>query len=164
MPLYTVYVLRRRPRCTQLPHRFFASVNGDMIWSGAELAKDTGQSGLPRAGARDRASRRLDLIDRRGVFADLQAENDVVEPLVEAMARLAQGGQAFARAWILRNAAAALSARTADGSFGRFFDGPPPRTTVTAWQTNGGLALRDRGGGARSADRRRRRGAGARRG
>jgi hypothetical protein len=28
-----------------------------------------------------------------------------------------------------------------DGSFGRFFDGPPPATTTTAWQANGGLAL-----------------------
>jgi hypothetical protein len=48
---------------------------------------------------------------------------------------------AFARTWILSNAGAALSARTADGSFGRFFDGPSPQTLVTAWQTNGGLAL-----------------------
>jgi hypothetical protein len=51
------------------------------------------------------------------------------------------GGDSFARTWILRNATAALSARTRDGSYGRFFDGPPPVATVTAWQTNGGLAL-----------------------
>ena len=139
--LYTVYGFDNGRRCRQLPHRFFASVNGDMIWSGAELAKDTGRSVyLEQALATARAIAWY-LIDGRGVFVDLQAENDVVEPLIEAMARLAQGGQAFARAWLLRNASAALSARTADGSFGRFFDGPPPRTTVTAWQTNGGLAL-----------------------
>jgi hypothetical protein len=81
------------------------------------------------------------LVDGRGVFADLQAENDVVEPLVEAMYVLARDGQGFARRWIVRNAAAALAARAGDGSFGRFFDGPPPVTAVTAWQTNGGLAL-----------------------
>ena len=52
-----------------------------------------------------------------------------------------EAGATFARSWILTNAAAALSARTEDGSFGRFFDGPPPQTTVTVWQTNGGLAL-----------------------
>jgi hypothetical protein len=57
------------------------------------------------------------------------------------MAALAGEGQPLARAWILKNAAAALAARGADGSFGRFFDGPPPTTTVTAWQVNGGLAL-----------------------
>jgi hypothetical protein len=60
---------------------------------------------------------------------------------VEGMAALAKTGQALARGWILKNAAAALAARGPDGSFGRFFDGPMPATTVTAWQTNGGLAL-----------------------
>ena len=82
------------------------------------------------------------MADPAGVFADLQAENDIVEPLVEAMYNLATEAHAgFARTWILTNARAALSARTADGSFGRFFDGPAPATTVTAWQTVGGLAL-----------------------
>ncbi len=74
------------------------------------------------------------------MFTDLQAENDVVEPLIEGMLALAQDGQQTAREWVLTNAGAALSSRTPDGSFGRFFDGPPPTTTVTAWQTNGGLA------------------------
>jgi hypothetical protein len=54
---------------------------------------------------------------------------------------LAKSGQPFARRWILRNAAAALSARKPDGTFGRFFDGPPPLAMTTAWQTNGGLAI-----------------------
>jgi hypothetical protein len=34
VPLYSVYVFDDGSTCTQLPHRFFASVNGDMIWSG----------------------------------------------------------------------------------------------------------------------------------
>ena len=141
VPLYSVYVFDDGTRCTQLPHRFFASVNGNMIWNGVELFRDTGvHAYLDQAIATAKAVDR-DLADGRGIFADLQAENDIVEPLVEGMSALVAERQAFARAWILRNAAAALSARTPDGSFGRFFDGPPPGTTVTAWQTNGGLAV-----------------------
>jgi hypothetical protein len=141
VPLYTVYVFDDGSACTQLPHRFFASVNGDMIWSGVELFRDTSvRSYLDDSVATAKAVDR-DLADGRGVFADLQAENDVVEPLVEGMDALAARHEAFARAWILRNAGAALSARAADGAFGRFFDGPAPATTVTDWQTNGGLAL-----------------------
>ena len=141
VPLYTVWVFDDRTTCAQVPHRFFASVNGDMIWSGVELDRATGtRTYLDQAITTARAVA-SDLGDPRGIFADLQAENDVVEPLVEGMDALATDGQAFARAWVLRNAAAALSARAPDGSFGRFFDGPSPATTVTAWQTNGGLAL-----------------------
>jgi hypothetical protein len=139
--LYSVYVFDDGSTCTQVPHRFFASVNGDMIWSGVELSRDTGIHGyLDQAIDSAKAVDRY-LGDSRGIFTDLQAENDVVEPLVEGMNALAEHGQAFARAWILKNAAAALAARGPDGSFGRFFDGPMPATTVTAWQTNGGLAL-----------------------
>ena len=138
--LYTVYVFDNGRTCVQLPRRFFASVNGNMIWNGVELFRDTGtRSYLDQAIATAKASV-LALSDGRGILTDLQAENDVVEPLVEGMDALAEEPQGFARDWILRNAAAALSARTPDGSFGRFFDGPPPETTVTAWQTNGGLA------------------------
>jgi hypothetical protein len=112
-----------------------------MIWSGAQLYRDTAKRAyLDQATATATAVER-DLADGRGVFADLQAENDVVEPLVEAMDVLAASGQREARAWLLTNASAALSARASNGSFGRFFDGPPPATLVTAWQTNGGLAL-----------------------
>jgi hypothetical protein len=139
--LYSVYVFDDGTTCKQVPHRFFASVNGDMIWSAVELARATGRSSyLEQAIATARAVD-VNLADGRGVFADLQAENDIVEPLVEAMYALAVRGQSFARAWIVRNAAAALGARTADGSYGRFVDGPPPSTVVTDWQTNGGLAL-----------------------
>jgi hypothetical protein len=142
VPLYSVYVFDDRSACRRLPHRFFASVNGDMTWSGVELWRLTGRRAyLDDALATGRAVAAR-LSDPAGVFADLQAENDVVEPLVEAMDSLATEADApFARAWILTNAAAALGARTPDGSFGRFFDGPAPTTTVTAWQTNGGLAL-----------------------
>jgi hypothetical protein len=141
LPLYTTYVFDDGTTCRQLPHRFFASVNGDMIWSGVELARDTRiRAYLDQAQATARA---VDshLSDPRGVFADLQAENDIVEPLVEGMDALAARGMRFARSWIVRNAVTALSATAPDGSFGRFFDGPPPATTVTAWQRNGGLAL-----------------------
>jgi hypothetical protein len=141
IPLYTVYVFDDGGTCTPLPHRFFASVNGNMIWNGAELFRATDDRVyLDQAAATAKAVGRW-LSDGRGVFADLQAENDVVEPLVEGMDALAARGDATARAWILRNAASALSARAPDGSFGRFFDGPPPSTTATAWQVNGGLAL-----------------------
>jgi hypothetical protein len=142
LPLYSVYVFDDGSTCTQVPHRFFASVNGDMIWSGLELSKLTGESAyLDQALATARAVA-SSLADPAGVYADLQAENDIEEPLVEAMYALAtEAGAGFARSWILDNAAAAVSARAPDGSFGRFFDGPPPRATVTAWQTNGGLAL-----------------------
>ena len=142
VPLYSVYVFDDGQTCTQVPHRFFASVNGDMIWNGLELARITGtQTYLADAVSTARAVA-ADLSDPAGVFADMQAENDIVEPLVEAMYGLAtEGGMQFAREWILTNAASAISDRTADGSFGRFFDGPVPRTTVTAWQTSGGLAL-----------------------
>jgi hypothetical protein len=141
VPLDSVYVFDDGDTCTQVPHRFFASVNGDMIWAGVELARDTARRVYLDQAAATAAAVDRNLGDARGVFADLQAENDVVEPLVEGMAALAGEGQPLARAWILKNAAAALAARGADGSFGRFFDGPPPTTTVTAWQVNGGLAL-----------------------
>ncbi len=144
--LYTVYVFDDGRRCRALPHRFFASVNGTMIEAGLVLARVTGERRYADdARATARATRALD--DARGIFTDLQAENDIVEPLVVAMAELASGGDAFAREWILRNAAAAVHARRDDGAYGRFFDGPPPAGTVTEWQTNGGLALAIAAGG-----------------
>jgi hypothetical protein len=141
LALYTVYVFDDGQSCKPLPHRFFASVNGVMIEAGLALARATHDDRYARdADATAHAIRALD--DDRGIFTDLQAENDVVEPLVLAMLQLARGGDAFAREWILRNAAAAVHARRAgDGVYGRFFDGPPPAAIVTAWQSNGGLAL-----------------------
>jgi hypothetical protein len=141
VPLYTVHVVDDGSRCAAVAHRFFASVNGDMIWNGLALSGATGQ---PRYAGEARATAHAvdDLLgDDRGVFVDAAGENDVVEPLVEAMTELArQPDGAFARAWVLRNASAALSARAADGTFARFLDGPPQGRT-SAWQGNGGLAL-----------------------
>ena len=142
VPLYTTYVFDDGVRCSQLPHRFFASVNGDMIWNGLALFHDTGQSLYLNQALATAHAVANDLDDADGIFTDLQAENDVVEPLVEAMYTLAADDHAaFAREWILRNAAAALGSRAPDGVFGRFFDGPPPTSIVTAWQTNGGISL-----------------------
>ena len=140
VPLYTVYVFDDGHTCRALPHRFFASVNGVMIESGLMLARATGDAGYAReARATAHAIRALD--DDRGIFTDLQAENDIVQPLVFAMLVLARDGDTFARDWIVRNAAAAAHARRSDGAYGRFFDGPPPAGTVTQWQSNGGLAI-----------------------
>jgi hypothetical protein len=138
--LYTVYVFDDGRRCRALPRRFFASVNGVLIEAGLELARATGDARYGRE-ARSTAQAIHALDDARGIFADLQAENDVVAPLVLAMFVLARDGDAGAKEWILRNAAAAAHARNADGAYGRFFDGPPPAGIVTAWQSNGGLAL-----------------------
>src|SRR5215467_961488 len=41
-PLYTVYVFDDGSTCRPLPGRYFASVNGNMIWAGSALAADTG--------------------------------------------------------------------------------------------------------------------------
>jgi len=85
LPLYTVYVYDDGTSCEQLLGRFFASVNGNMIWNGVALATATGDNRYPSTRrSRPRAQSIGTLADGRGVFADLQAENDVVEPLVEA--------------------------------------------------------------------------------
>jgi hypothetical protein len=138
--LYTVHVIDDGTACTQTPHRYFASVNGLMIWNGDELAQDERD---PAYGAQAAATAHaVDtlLSDGAGVFADTGGENDVVEPLIEAMMRRATDGDASARAWILRNAAAALGARAPDGSFARYFDGPPQRAS-SIWESNGGFAV-----------------------
>ena len=142
VPLYTVYVFDNGARCTALPGRYFASVNGNMIWAGAALAADTGNRGYLRQAIATAEAVRSRLSDADGVYADLQADNDVVEPLVEAMYTLATADhQAFARRWLLSAASAAGADQNAAGEFGRFFDGPPPTSVATAWQVNGGIAL-----------------------
>jgi hypothetical protein len=141
VPLYTVYVFDDGAHCTPLPHRFFASVNGNMIAAGLALFAATGNRRYAHEAMLTAHAVADHLHDGNGVFADMQAENDIVEPLVEAMSDVAaRGDGAFAARWIVRNAHAAASARGPDGSFGRFFDGPPPHAP-TAWQTNGGIAL-----------------------
>ncbi len=140
--LYTAYLFDDGKACRPLPRRTFASVNGVMIWNGLELARVTRDARYRHEALATARAVDVHLNDAAGIFADLQAENDVVEPLVEAMLRAAREERAeFARAWILRNAAAARGARDAAGDYGRFFDGPPPRGVATAWQSNGGFAL-----------------------
>ena len=144
--LYTVYVFDDKTTCTQVPHRFYASVNGDMIDNGIMLSgfmKDPTYLNEARASAAAVESR---LADPNGIYADLQADNDIVEPLVEAMYDLAtlpgDPGAPGARAWIITNAKAAIPEdRDSRGWYGRFFDGYGPNWDVDAWQTSGGLAL-----------------------
>ena len=141
LPLYTVHVTDDGQTCSQVSRRFFASVNGDMIWNGIELWRLTGEQHFFDEAIATARAVDDDLSDNRGVFANVQGENDVEEPLVEAMLDLAQHeNRTFARNWVIRNATAALSARSGDGSFSRFFDGPAQRTT-SIWETNGGVAL-----------------------
>jgi hypothetical protein len=140
-PLYSVYVFDDGSRCVQAPHRYFASVNGNMIWNGLQLARDTGDERYREQAVATARAVEDDLSDPNGVFSDLQAENDIEEPLIEAMLELATSEhRTFARRWLLTNAAAAYSSRRNDGSYGRFFDGPPPLASTTAWQTSGGFA------------------------
>ena len=141
LPLYSVYVFDDGHRCVQVPHRFFASVNGNMIWNGERLYRVTGRLQYRTDALMTAQGVARYLSDGAGVFSDLQAENDLAEPLIEAMLVLAtQEHETFARRWLLTSAAAAYSSRKGDGTYGRFFDGPPPEGIVTAWQTNGGLA------------------------
>jgi hypothetical protein len=142
VPLYTVFTFDALKKCAPLPHRFFASVNGEMISNGLALYRRTGNMHYRAQAFATAQAIDAKLSDAHGVFADLLADNDIVEPLVEAMYVLATTEHMdFARAWLLRNAQAAASARKSDGTYGRFFDGPPAPGTVTAWQTNGGFSL-----------------------
>lgn len=142
LPLYTVYVFDTGKSCYQVPGRFFASVNGNMIDNGLQLAQDTGEQAYRIEALATAQAVATYLSDARGVFADLQAENDIVEPLIAAMVEIATGAhQAFARTWMLAAASASASSLKPDGTYSRFFDGPPQVGTSTAWQSNGGYAL-----------------------
>jgi hypothetical protein len=142
VPLYTVYVFDSGTTCRTLPGRYFASVNGNMIWAGQALAKATGSSAYLRQAISTARAVAARLSDSSGVFADLQADNDVVEPLIEAMYDLASAGhQSFAARWLMTNASASGADSNSQGEFGRFFDGPPSTGMTTAWQVNGGVAL-----------------------
>ncbi len=142
LPLYTVYVFDNGVHCQQVPGRFFASVNGNMIDNGLRLAQDTGDPRYRTDAIATAQAVAGNLSDANGVFADLQAENDIVEPLVQAMYDIAtEENQAFARTWLLAAASASASSLKANGAYSRFFDGPPQRGTSSAWQVNGGYAL-----------------------
>jgi hypothetical protein len=139
--LYSVHVIDDGVACEQADRRFFASVNGDMIWNGLQLSRITGEQHYYDEAIATARAVATNLSDERGVFIDIPGENDVVEPLVEAMYDLATSEHlTFARDWILTNASAALSARGADGTFSRYFDGPAQAAT-SVWESNGGLAL-----------------------
>jgi len=142
LQLYSVYVFDDGANCTQSRGRFFASVNGNMIDNGLVLAELTGDKGyLSDALATAQAVART-LSDANGVFTDLQAENDIEEPLIEAMYDIGVGqDQLFARNWLLSAAAASASSLKSNGTYSRMFDGPPDQGTSTAWQSNGGYAL-----------------------
>jgi hypothetical protein len=143
VPLYTVYVFDDGSSCVPVPAQYFASVNGNMIWAGYALAAATG-NGAYRSEAIATARAVVGhLGDATGVYADLQADNDVAEPLIEAMYELAAfGHEGFAQRWLLSAASASAAAVAPHtGAFDRFFNGPPVRAPVTAWQVNGGLAL-----------------------
>jgi Glycosyl hydrolase family 76 len=141
--LYSVYVFDDAGVCTQKNGRYYSSVNGNMIYSGMKLKQYTGDGTYLSQALATAHDVETKLADASGIHADLQAENDLVEPLVEAMYALyAEEGQTFARTWIMRNAAAAVSSiKPSTGSYGRFFGGPPPVGTITEFQTNGGFAL-----------------------
>jgi hypothetical protein len=142
LPLYSVYVFDDGRTCRQVHGRFFASVNGDMIVNGLLLAQETGNLTYRDEAIVTAQAVASQLSDATGVFADLQAENDIVEPLIEAMNEVAtEQHQVFARAWLLAAASASASSRKANGAYSRFFDGPPQVGTSSAWQSNGGYAL-----------------------
>ncbi|WP_233842453.1 hypothetical protein [Dyella sp. 2HG41-7] len=142
VPLYSVYVFDNGKTCEQTPHRFFASVNGDMIWNGLHLYRATKKDMYLHEAFATANAVEQHLSDPRGIFADLQAENDIVEPLVEAFYELATDHHdAKAKQWLIRNATAAWSARGKDGTFSRFFDGPAPTALTSVWQSNGGFAI-----------------------
>ncbi len=142
LPLYTVYVFDNGLSCHQVPRRFFASVNGNMIENGLWLAQATGEQTYREEALATAQAVADHLSDAVGIFADLQAENDIAEPLIEAMYAVATDEQqAFARTWLLSAASASASSLKPDGAYSRFFDGPPQVGTSSAWQSNGGYAL-----------------------
>lgn len=140
--LYSVYVFDNGTTCQQVPGRFFASVNGNMIDNGITLAEDTKDASYLHQAIATGEAVAMYLSDARGVFTDLQAENDIVEPVIEGMYDLAtKESQSFAAQWMLAAASTAVSSLTSTGAFSRMFDGPPNPGTSTIWQTNGGYAL-----------------------
>jgi hypothetical protein len=148
--LYSAFVFDDGQTCTQLPQRFFASVNGNMIWAGWQLASMVTDGTGPgyRSDALATAHAVVGhLSDPAGIFEDLESGCDVSEPLVEAMYLLAIDAvnpQVFARAWILTNAGEAAANIRTDGTYGRLFGGPPTSRADGAsdlLSTAGGYAL-----------------------
>jgi hypothetical protein len=142
LALYSVYVFDNGTTCTQERGRFFASVNGTMISNGLTLASLTGNATYRVEALATGQAVADHLSDARGVFTDLQAENDIVEPLIEAMFTLAATEQqGFAAQWLQAAASAAASSLQPSGAYSRIFDGPANPGSITIWQANGGYAL-----------------------
>lgn len=140
--LYSVFVFDTGSTCKRVPQRFFASVNGEMISDGLALSRWTRDMTYRDQAFATAEAVDMELSDANCIFVDMEADDDIVEPLVEAMFELATKEKAvFARDWLLRNAAAAAAARKADGTYGRFFNALPNPGMTTAWQTNGGFAI-----------------------
>jgi hypothetical protein len=140
--LYSVYVYDTGGVCTQQQGRYFASVQGNMIYAGLALFKATAAASYLNDALATAHAVDSTLSDPSGIYADLQAENDVVEPLIEAMYALwKEQGQTFARDWIMRSAESSVSTITPTGAYGRFFNGPVSAGTISQWQANGGYAL-----------------------
>src|SRR5258707_7360274 len=82
-----------------------------MSGDGQALAAADGESRSLRQAVATARAVQAHLSDGTGIFADLQADNDIVGPLIEAMYSLATTGhQAFAARWLLANASAAGAA------------------------------------------------------
>jgi hypothetical protein len=154
LALYTVYVFDDGSTCTQVARQFFSSVNGNMLWNSYRLGSVTGDSSYTNDAIATLNAIVSTLSDQAGIFESLQQENDSSEEMVEAMWALATSGDSslapIASAWIEANATAAGSSITANGLYDRFYGGiaplvtKPPSgapTTVSAWQSAGGLAL-----------------------
>lgn len=140
--LYSVFIFDDGSTCRREPQRFFASVNGEMISDGLALSRWTGDATYRDQALATAKAVAAELSDANCTFVDMEADEDIVEPLVEAMFVLATREHvSFAREWLLRNAEAAASARKRDGTYGRFLNGPPNPGMTTAWQTNGGFAI-----------------------
>src|SRR5258705_1033283 len=83
--LYSVYVFDTGGVCAQKTGRYYSSVNGNMIYSGMKLKQYTGDGTYLTQAIATAHDVDTKLADASGVHADLQAENDLGEPLVEAM-------------------------------------------------------------------------------
>jgi hypothetical protein len=148
--LYTVYLIDNGKSCAQIPQRFYASVNGIMIWNGWELASMvtdvTGANYSSDAIATAKAVV-ANLSDSMGIYENLEAGCDVAEPLVESMYLLATdpvNPQAFAKAWILSNAGIVAANVRSDGTYSRLLGGPATSRTNSAsdlLSAAGGFAL-----------------------
>lgn len=140
--LYTDFVFDNGVSCQAVPRIFLGSVNGNMIWDGANLAAATGDAVYLREAIATAHAVVDHLSDSTGVYNPLFTDIDVGEPMIEAMYDLATADhQGFARKWLLTTASAAGGDVNSSYEFGRFFDGPPPSGAVTAWSVNGGVAL-----------------------